>query len=359
VTLEFKTRDQIVQDIINSILSKIPDIDFSDGEPLKTIIEAIVTEMDYQNWQLKQVYDNAFIDTSYGDDLSNLVKLLGITRNPAKGAFGKVKFYRETPATLDYLIPAGTIVETLPDAEGVFNSYQTTENVVLLTGQTFIDANVKAITLGLSSNVTSNKVTTINNPPLGIESVTNIEPIAGGENEESDDDLRNRAKSVLETSGQGTVTAITNKIQEIPGVKYTKVLDMQRGIGTLDILVLGDTVPMPSDIMDSITKMAMDTKSGGIDILIYEPTYTNVNVDITLTMKEGYNILDVTEDVNTSINNYFATLGIGDTFVKNQLVKYILDNTIGRVADLNINSPSSNITEDSTSLITLGTITLH
>lgn len=359
MTLEFKDKDQLVQEAINSILTKIPDIDFSDGEPLKTFIDAVMQELSYQYWQLQQVYDNSFIDTSYGDDLSKLVNLLGITRNPAVNATGKVKFYRQTAATLDYLIPAGTIVETLPNANNIVYSYQTTENVTLLTGQLYVYANIKATNSGLSSNVTLNKITIINNPPLGIESVINDEAIVGGEDEETDDNLKIRAKSILETSGQGTVAAIENKIKNIAGIKSVSVLDMQRGIGTLDILVLGDVIPLPSDKMTEVQNTANSTKAGGIDISIYEPTYSTINLDITLTLANGYVLSDVNAAVNDSINSYLSTLGIGDSFIKNQLIKYILDSTVGKVTDITINTPSSNVSVGSTSIATLGTVTLH
>lgn len=359
MTLEFKDKDQLVQDVIDSISSQIDDIDFSDGEPLRTIIEAVMNELDLQNWQLSQVYENSFIDTAYGDDLSELVKINGTTRKEAISATGKVKFYRSTPATVDYLIPVGTLVETLPDNEGNTCSYETTENVTLLTGQTEVYANVNAIEPGVASNVVINKVIVINNPPMGIESVTNDEVISGGEDEESDDDLKTRTKSALETAGQGTILALTNKILSNPGIKSVKILDMQRGIGTVDILVLGYTLPMASDLMTQITQIATDTKAGGIDVILYEPTTNTVNISMTLTLSQGTTINDVSVLVNDAINNYFSSLGIGNSLIKNQLSKEILNNTEDKVIDLTINIPSSNIVVDDNSIIILGTVTLN
>lgn len=359
MTLEFKDKDQLVQDVIDAISSKIKNIDFSDGEPLKTIIEAIMNELDLQYWQLGQVYDNSFIDTAYGDDLTNLVKILGVIRREPVAASGIVRFYRSTPATLDYTIPAGTIVESLPDSEGNVNKYQVTKSVTLLTGQTSINANITATEPGLKSNIVANRIIIINNPPIGIESVVNDEAIIGGEDEETDDELRTRAMDALEASGQGTILALTNKISNIAGVKSVEILDMIRGIGTVDILVLGDSLPMPSSKLTEINQLAQDTKAGGIDILIYEPTTSTVNLDITLTLESNVVLADVNGLVNTAIDNYFATLGIGDSFIKNQLSKFILNNTEDKVIDLIINTPSNNVTVTSTGIIIKGTVTLH
>lgn len=358
MTLEFKDKDQLVQDVIDSISSKIDDLDFSDGEPLRTIIEAIMAELDLQYWQLQQTYDNSFIDTAYGDDLKNLVKIVGVIKKDATYATGSVKFFRATPATLDYTIPAGTLVETLPDSDGNILSYQVSGSVTLATGQTEVYANVTATQPGTASNVVANKISVINNPPFGIESVINDEAIIGGEDEETDDALRLRAGSALETAGQGTILAITNKIADVSGIKSVKVLDMQRGIGTIDILVLADTLPMPSDKMTEITQIANDTKAGGIDVLLYEPTTNAVNVDVTLTLADGVVLADVNDLVTNAINNYFSTLSIGDSLIKNQLSKQILNSTSDKVIDLTINTPTANVDVSDTTIIIIGTITI-
>lgn len=357
MTLEFKDKDQLVSDVITSISSKIADIDFSDGEPLKTIIEAIMQEMDNQYWQLKQLYDNSFLDTAYGDDLTNLVKLMGVNRLSAVNATGRVKFYRATAAVLDYFIPEGTIVETLPDSEGKTYSYATTENVTLATGQLSVYANISAVVPGTDSNVVTNKIVIINNPPLGIESVTNDEVIIGGEDGETDESLRARASDALEASGQGTINAITNKVSSTPGVKTVNVIDMNRGIGTIDILVLGDEIPMPQSKKDEISAVVNSCKAGGIDFQIIEPTSISQNITITLTLASGADSVTMIAATNTAITNYFNTLGIGDSFIKNQLIKDILDSNVN-IIDVNMTTPTNNVTAGSTSIITLGTVTI-
>lgn len=355
MALEFKDREQLVEDVIAAIQEKIEDIDFSEGEPLRTFIEAIMEELDKQYWQIEQTYTGSFVDTAYGEDLTNLVKLLGIERYLAKKSTGRVKFYRETPASLDYLIPAGTLVETLPDSDGNVIQFETTENVVMLTGTTIIYANIQSIIPGISSNVIANKIVVINNPPSGIESVANEESTIGGEEEETDENLRDRAKKALETAGAGTIPALLNKILNTAGIKSVKVLDMERGIGTVDVLVLGDLLPMPSTKLQEITKLAQDTKAGGIDIQLYEPTVVTVNLDITLILEEGYLLDDVISLVDNAIDNYFATLEIGESFIRNQLSKEILNNTENKVLDITINAPTANLIIGDKSIAVLGT----
>lgn len=354
--LEPKDKDQLVEDTISSILEKIPDLDFSDGEPLRTMIEAIMAELDLQYWQVNQVYENSFIDTSIGDYLTNLVKILGIDRLPAEYSIGRVKFYRETPATLDYSIPVGTLVETLPNSDGDIIRFETTESAVLLTGQTEIFVNIKSVEPGLISNVVANKIIIINNPPLGIESVINVESIIGGEDEETDENLRERAKATLETSGLGTVNAIESKIATVSGVKSVKVLDMARGIGTIDVLVLGDVLPMPTDKITELTNEIQNIKAGGIDIRVVEPAITTINVDISLSVKSVLNNSDEESiaAANKAIDDYFTTLQIGSHFIISQLLRKVLESS-DNISDAIINTPSANVNIGASSIAILGT----
>jgi uncharacterized phage protein gp47/JayE len=357
MAFEYKDKDQLVDDAINSIAEKNPDIDFSDGEPLRTFLEAVMNELDIQYWQIQQTYENSFIETGYGEDLSELVKILGITRLPATQSVGQVKFYRETPAAQDYTIPAGTLVESIPDNVGDTIQFETLQNVILLSGTTEIYADVQSVDAGANTNITAGRILVINDPPIGIESVINVESMTGGEDEETDDDLKVRAQSALEASGLGTINAIESKLISTPGVKSVNVIDMARGIGTMDILVLGETLPMSTTQKNELIAIVQGIKAGGIDFLITEPTVSNVNLNITLTLTSGTVLADVNTAVNEAINTYFSKLNIGDTLIRNQLAKDILNSSDG-IIDITINTPSSNVTVSGTTIITLGTITL-
>lgn len=354
---ENKDKDSLVQIIIDAISEKVDfEIDFSDGEPLRTIIEAFAQEMDLQYWQLEQVYDSSFIETSINEDLTKLVKILGIEREAPKKATGVATFYRNTAADNDYLIPYGTLIETLPDIEGNTIQFETVEDVMLMTGAIEKDVKIQAVNGGYSGNVAANKLIIINDPPMGIEFVTNTQGTIGGKDEETDDELTLRATTTLETSGNATVLAIEGKIKALAGVKQVTVFDMGRGIGTVDVLVLGDVIPLPQDKKDEVNNIIATTKSGGIDVQLQEPRLITANVVGTLTLQTGTVIGDVIDEVNTAIDSYVNKLTIGQSLIKNQLERFIL-NSSEMILDINLTSPS-NITVQPRDIIRTGTITI-
>jgi uncharacterized phage protein gp47/JayE len=131
---------------------------------------------------------------------------------------------------------------------------------------------------------------------------------------------------------------------------------MGRGIGTADVLVLGDVIPLPQGKKDEINAIIAIAKAAGIDVKLEEPRLITAVVTGTLTLKPGTVIGDVIDVVNTAIDSYVNKLTIGQNLIKNQLERFIL-NSSDLILDVNLSSPS-NLTVQPKDIIRTGTITL-
>src|SRR5690606_39505570 len=60
--------------------------------------------------------------------------------------------------------------------------------------------------------------TLFRSPLVGVESVTNLEPIGGGRNEETDDELRRRYELTRIAVGSPTTNGIRAEVLGVPGV---------------------------------------------------------------------------------------------------------------------------------------------
>jgi uncharacterized phage protein gp47/JayE len=356
MSFSYKDKDQLVQDVLDRLIENMNfEIDLDVGEPIRTIIEALMQEMDLQYWQLEQVYNGSFIESSYGDDLTELVKILGTERKPASYSTGKVKFYRETTSSINYYIPSGTSIKTLPDYNGNTYLFETTSDATLVQNTLEVEVPIRALEPGKDSNVIDNSILIINDPPLGIESVINNEPTTGGENEETDEELKDRAKNLLDTKGLGTVNALKNKIANIDGIREVSVLDFERGIGTSDVLVLGDTLPLTTAKKEEIEIVIQETKPAGIDVILQEPNLISTDVTVQLFLEVGSFVSDYISEVTDAINNYVNNLTIGEKLYKNQLERYIL-NVSDNILDVNVSIPAGNITPNPKEIIRIGNI---
>lgn len=145
------------------------------------------------------------------EDLDELVKIVGIERDPGVPATGDVNV---TTITSQTTIPEGTEFGTMPDSSGEYSSFYTTEEMISPHGTREVVISVRAEDVGTSYNVGAGQIEYMPNPPTGVDAVTNVTPVDGGVNVESNDDLRERARNaVFLSSGGGTVLGVQGYIE--------------------------------------------------------------------------------------------------------------------------------------------------
>jgi hypothetical protein len=163
-------------------------------------------------------------------------------------------------------------------------------------------------------------------PVTGIHGVTNPSETDGGENRETDPELRERAKNELGEGSRASAPALVRGLKRVPGVKSVSIFindtpetDAEgRDSNAFELVVEGGN---EQDIADQILelKAAGDGTVGGVagtgktgDALLpngqthpvswSEPTQRQVYVDMTITTTEDYE---------------------GDTAVRDSIVRYI------------------------------------
>ena len=143
--------------------------DFSEGSIQDIIAGATTTAIHEAMKLLLDEFKKTFFSTANGpevtgsaDDLQTLAVDhfgSGFARPAAQKATGIVQFTRPTAGAGDCIIPAGTVVKTVADANGEAQRFETLAEVTL-TGTT-INASVRAIVAGTRGNVSSSTITII------------------------------------------------------------------------------------------------------------------------------------------------------------------------------------------------------
>lgn len=88
-----RTFDQILNEMIAIVQSNTDISDFSIGSAVRTILEAAALEDDEQYFQMTQILNMFSIFSARGTKLERRLADFGISRNTAKQATGKVKFF--------------------------------------------------------------------------------------------------------------------------------------------------------------------------------------------------------------------------------------------------------------------------
>jgi hypothetical protein len=192
--------------------NRSPLSDINVGSVTRTICEAIAREIATVYQQINLAYESGFVDTAKGRSLDFVVSILGITRKTKEFAVGLVTFFRAADSDGNITIPQGTELSTAK-GEVIFEA---TEPRTLQRGQARIDVPVRAGEKfkGEVGKVDAGKITTILQVIEGIDRISNFEPTFLAAQDESDEELRLRAKAALRGLSKGTIVALLRAASE-------------------------------------------------------------------------------------------------------------------------------------------------
>ncbi|ANX05111.1 baseplate J/gp47 family protein [Immundisolibacter cernigliae] len=181
--------------------------DLYPGSVVRTLLEAVALETAGLYAQMQAVYDAGFIATATGSALDHVVALLGIERIVAGRNSTTLEFRRLPTTRGEIAIVAGTRVLT---ADGAIE-YETLDELILADGQP--SGRVAARDLVADNDgVPAGALTLLAKPIAGIEGVSNPAPSSRLDQDETDAELRLRARSFLAGAERGTPGAIVAAI---------------------------------------------------------------------------------------------------------------------------------------------------
>jgi hypothetical protein len=189
-----------------------PLSDINVGSVARTLGEAIGREIATLYQQVNLAYLSGFIDTAEGRSLDFVVSILGVERKTSEHAEGLVTFYRDPEVAGNVTIAQGTRLATAK-GEALF---ETSQLRTLQRGQARIDVPVRAAPEfgGEAGLVGAGEITEMVQPVAGIARVTNLEPTARAAEDETDEELRARARAALRALGKATLAALDRVIRE-------------------------------------------------------------------------------------------------------------------------------------------------
>jgi uncharacterized phage protein gp47/JayE len=211
------TQKQISESIRQQLRILDPSISAEDGTPERKIIDTVAQAIADAQVDLN-VLNGAFdVEAKYSSDLDNMLAILGFGRQQGSKATGFVTFSRADVATAPVVINANTTIFT--PSGGSNNTsvvFRTTTTVTLPIGSKSVTAPIEAIQAGTIGNVAAGTITeTVGNPIYGITSVNNDYPTTGGQDAESDVELKARFmtngafRNVAGTRDQYTALALS------------------------------------------------------------------------------------------------------------------------------------------------------
>lgn len=301
--------------------------------------------------QLQDVYYSAFVSTASGTALDRLADNVGITRKVAMPATGQLLITTDG----EYLLQAGEEFET--EGGVLYELIGDTTTTLQTDGKTYSAmADVQCEDTGELGNSPAGTVTLMANPDDMVLSVTNPQPMGGGQDDETDEAFRARIISESKSTESATVSGLETALSNLPGVKQVKITVAENMSGNASDLVyiyvlggsgqqiadaIAEHVALGTQLRGSETYQVADYTGVKRDYSFSWATSVPIYAQINITKNSAWNGKTSAGEVQEAVANYVNSLTMGSTVRWTKLFPaiYAIDGveeaevTIGKTAE--------------------------
>jgi uncharacterized phage protein gp47/JayE len=309
-----------------------PLTDVHPGSVVRTLIEAVAKELAVMYAQLNAAYDSAFLDTATGTSLDRVVALLGLQRYRSGRPVGTVRFTRSGAAG-DVFIPAGTPVTDTQDKI----RYETVETHTMLAGETTAEVAVRGAS-DTTPAVGPNVLTVIQRATAGLDSVTNDRVTSTPSQDETDQELRSRARAALLASNKGTVGALRDGLLQMPEVKAVDIQEFPDDVAGELRLSISLSQPSAAALPASVRARIEELRPAGVRVLPEMAQSVALAVRVVLTLAGNRLAATEVQAIHTQVTatavDAVGRTGVGQKVRAGPLLAAILQDN--RIADASV-----------------------
>lgn len=313
-----------------------PINDVNVGSVARTLLETVARELATQYQQLQFVYDSGFVGFATGSGLDNVAALVDVSRLKARHPVGQVRLSRRPGSAGAVTIPVDTAV-----TDGTGNRYLTTDPATMLPGQSTVDVWVHGESPA-TAPVEAGVLTVLERAIAGVDRVTNTQATFRATEDETDDQLRGRAKVAIHGTGRGTLDAIRSGLEALEFVSAVNLTEMPDGVpGTLrvDVALTDDTAFNRS----LVTRRTDELRPAGILVITGYAGKLDLDIEVGLTLAGAFEpdsvVTEITDGVRTRLDTEVRGLAPGATLRRSRLTAAalgdarVVDATVGLIAD--------------------------
>jgi len=256
------------------------------------------------------VMANMFVATATGPMLRLLAWAVNIEAKPASAAAGSVRFFKTTAANA-VTVSAGTLVQT-ERINGVVYVLSVAKDTAIAAGLESGLVPVTATGTGSGYNLAPGYYRILPVAVAGISSVVNDDDwlTVPGANEESDDELRERARNQFNLVGNYHTDAIyRSMIASVLGLSVDRIFfkhDAPRGPGTANAYLLLDSGEISQPFIDAVNDYinTQGHHGHGDDMQCFALPETKHDLSVTVYVLHKDNMTaEALADLNTGVTD--------------------------------------------------------
>lgn len=362
---EIKNFTGITADMIRQMKSTQTSVtDFNVGSVARTLVEAPAIEID-------EFYQRVLIGLIESIPIA-VYNAFGFDKLPALSAGGTVRISTETLVVDPVVIPAGTRIART----GTRIRYATLTEATIASGTDQVDVMVVAEYGGLDGNAPAASLTSFVDALPQSASVTNLEAVTGGKEEESPDERKSRFIEYIGSLSRGTVYALTNAarnsvVLDANGivVEYVSRVGIGEGAGQVNLYIYGQG-GAPSEDLLTTTQRTIDgwydraTNSWvhgyrpvGVEVVVLPMIQNTVDIGLTIKMFDGFDGgQSVIDEIRTSIELLLLSIYPSQTLLIDEVNNAALS-VLG--VERSVSSNNANILCAPNNILVLGDLTIE
>ena len=336
-----------------------PDLQVLEGDISEMLIKAAAAMADRATEFGATSFKETFIDGASGQALTDLVNdHWNLQRDAANPSTGTQSFTRVSATGPAGSIPAGTTVATAINADGQDFRFVTDAALSFaLDEQGPKTVGITASVAGRASNVpTLGNVNRVIDTLFDTFTTANTTAIAGGADEESDEDLRQKAREFPSTLRRGTLSALEFGAKTVASVQVASAFEDNTGAVTVYVSDV-DGNASPQMINDVQTELETNWKCAGTLLTVAAGSPVITDIDYSITVRPGTNVSDLEPLIEDAIEAAMNKLKQGEILSLAQLQTAIINVDIDNITNATINSPAADIQPLASQLIRPGTVT--
>lgn len=341
-------------------LAQRPSLAFNDGDITEAQEHGAGAMADAAIRYAAQAFKSTFIDGAEGDALTALVNdHLNIQRQTKTSS--QVDLTLTRTGNSAGTMPAGFTWATQYDAAG--NTVQFTLNTPVVWGSSDHGPHVvtaTATTTGRVTNVGPGTVTRRVDAPFDTSIVaTNVSAAAGGNDQETDPELRLRARTFWITLRRGTLAALEFGALQVPSVRVARATeDQTTGFVTL-VVADSDGNSNAQMVSDAETEIE-NWRAAGSFVTVIGGTQLLVNITATMVFRaqSGADPLVYAPLVQAALTGRMAKFRQGEVGYLDAIKAAGIAVDPDVIEALVFSTPTSDVTPTATQTIRAGTITL-
>ena len=321
-----------------------------DGCDLAVRLWAAAAQIQALDMQADWVLDQSFPQTASGIYLDRHAAMRGLSRLPAAGAAGVLRFYVRDVSGEAITIESGTVCMTADEKR-----FQTMEAAVIQPGELYAEAEARALEVGSDGNVVAGAVCILTACPVSVTGCSNPAAFTGGCDAEDDETLRRRILENYQRLPNGANAAwYETTAMSHSGVAAAKAVGRARGIGTVDVYIAEESGPPSDELLAEVQADLQERREIAVDVQVLAPTAQTVNVSVELSVAGGHTFEEVKADAEEVIIGFFNGRLLGEPMRIAELGSRLY--ALEGVENYHILAPAEDIAGDSALLPVLGTL---